>query len=169
MTAKSDSSGARRAFRAFVYDVEGIAHQTMSTGMRLAEAVAKSTTTFKDSPNTSTVHTRETIRGLASGTSGRLIAGGAARFLENGTRAHMIWAKRALQGTGRSKGTANEGRGARSLRFVVNGQVRFARYVFHPGTTATHFLKDAAAEALLWMVDTLHDQLALAARRRGLG
>lgn len=49
-----------------------------------------------------------------------------AGFVENGTRPHDIQPH------------------GKALRFVANGQVMFRRTVHHPGTKATHFLRDAA-------------------------
>lgn len=49
-----------------------------------------------------------------------------ARFMEEGTRAHFIFPRRA-----------------RALRFVQNGQVRFAAWVFHPGTKSRPFMHQA--------------------------
>lgn len=48
----------------------------------------------------------------------------AALFQENGTRAHEIVPRRGSL-----------------LRFEVNGAVRFARRVRHPGTDAVHFMR----------------------------
>ena len=59
-----------------------------------------------------------------------VIAGGRgvryARFENDGTRPHIIKARRK-----------------KSLRFVQNGQIRFAQQVHHPGTRGSHFLDRA--------------------------
>lgn len=49
-----------------------------------------------------------------------------AGFMENGTRAHFIFPVRA-----------------KALRFVQNGQIRFAAWVFHPGTKSRPFMQHA--------------------------
>lgn len=54
-----------------------------------------------------------------------------ARFVEDGTRPHVI-----------------RPRTAKALRFTVGGQVVFARYVNHPGTRARPFMRNAAATVL---------------------
>lgn len=57
-----------------------------------------------------------------------------AEFIENGTAAHAIVARRA-----------------KALRFVVGGQVVFRRRVWHPGTRSYFFLRNAAFSAFLDM------------------
>jgi hypothetical protein len=52
-----------------------------------------------------------------------------AGYLDKGTKAHVIEAK------------------GKSLRFVANGNVRFARRVMHPGTKALGFEQREAAQA----------------------
>lgn len=70
------------------------------------------------------------------------------KFLEDGTRAHVIRPRRF--------GTVSSNRSARSqgnmpslLRFQIAGRWVAARQVKHPGTKATHFMQNArdAAEA----------------------
>lgn len=56
----------------------------------------------------------------------------AALFVTLGTRPHRIRPRRP----------------GGVLRFTVNGQVVFARYVNHPGTQPNEFLKDALRAAL---------------------
>ncbi len=53
-----------------------------------------------------------------------------AQFVEEGTRPHVIEARRRT-----------------TMRFVQNGAVRFARIVHHPGTKATHFMAHAQERA----------------------
>ena len=86
---------------------------------------AKATAYWKDRSG----ETRASIRGewLGSSAGGFVSAGGMARFLENGTRAHEIWARRA-----------------KALRFVMNGQVVFRIMVHHPGTQPRPFMLVAA-------------------------
>lgn len=93
----------------------------MRAGVAAAEASAKGTTLWKDRSH----ETRDSIRGSVQGAArGFLTAGGASRLLENGTRPHII-------------------RGKPVLRFVVNGQVLFRRFVKHPGTAERPFLAEA--------------------------
>jgi hypothetical protein len=107
-------------------------HQAASLALRsLVEATAaeaKSTTLFKDQSGA----TRSSIHGEVTepGRRGFVIAGGASKFLENGTRPHTITARNATV-----------------LRFVVNGQTVFRRTVHHPGTAELPFMHQALARA----------------------
>lgn len=88
---------------------------------------ASSSRAFKDH----TGYLRGSIRhGVRSRYAHFVVAGGRhasyASFVEEGTRAHVIRARKAS-----------------ALRFVQNGQVRFAQSVKHPGTKPTHFMQDA--------------------------
>ena len=98
------------------------------------------------------VHDRSTFKrqsatgSLKDATESKLIrtAGGAlvriystkktAEFIENGTAAHAIVARRA-----------------KMLRFVVGGQVVFRRRVWHPGTRSYLFMRNAVFSAYLDM------------------
>lgn len=91
----------------------------VAAGVEAAEKAAKGTVLWKDR----TTNTRGTIHGDAA--AGFVTAGGASKFLENGTRAHII-------------------RGNPTLRFVVAGTVIYRHMVRHPGTKATHFMAEAA-------------------------
>lgn len=53
----------------------------------------------------------------------------AVRFVHEGTRPHIIRARRA-----------------RALRFTMGGRPTYAKYVRHPGTRANPFLTDALRE-----------------------
>lgn len=61
-------------------------------------------------------------------------------FIENGTKAHIIRAKKA-----------------KALRFEVGGQVIFAKEVRHPGTKANPFLKPAFDEHSIKFIKGLED------------
>lgn len=100
----------------------------LKSAMVDVESRAKATTSWKDR----TGETRKAIGpGVRTGSgTGRLVAGGASRFLENGTVAHIIQARKA-----------------KTLRFYVNGHAVFRRSVRHHGTRGTHFLEDARNHA----------------------
>ena len=87
-----------------------------------AETSEKTTTLFHDK----TGETRGSVRGQVLGFKGRVSVGGAAKLLQNGTKPHVIEAKRAGM-----------------LRFMVNGQVLFRRRVNHPGTAERPFVSEA--------------------------
>lgn len=97
---------------------------TIASAIKAAEESAKGTRLFKDRSGSS--GTRSTIGSSRFGLNGEVHVGGAGRFLENGTKPHDIRAK--------SGGM---------LRFVVNGSVRFARVVHHPGTAERPFMSQA--------------------------
>jgi hypothetical protein len=76
--------------------------------------------------------------GLQKSITGALIGPGHSRasanapyatYVENGTRAHFIFPVRA-----------------KALRFMQNGAVRFAAWVWHPGTKARPFMQEAAVK-----------------------
>ena len=83
---------------------------------------AKGTTLWHDR----TGATRQSINATYTSRTGRVTAGGVAKLLENGTRAHQIRATRA-----------------RVLRFTQNGTTVFRKRVWHPGTTARPFMRHA--------------------------
>lgn len=122
MTVEVDAEGLKAALRLASDAMERAAYRAMATGVSAAEQHAKSTSLFKDRRP----KTRSTIRGEASGTTGKLRAGGAVHFLENGTRPHVI-----------------EARPGKILSFVQNGVRRFAKRVYHPGTKPRPFMRQA--------------------------
>lgn len=71
-----------------------------------------------------------------------------AHWLEYGTRAHIIRARRK-----------------KALRFVQNGRVRFAKSVQHPGTKPTKFLYNATDAAFRYAGRALSAGMMRAARR----
>lgn len=107
--------------RAGIHQAAGLALRAV---VQATAADAKATTLFRDQ----TGATRESIRGEVKepGRTGFVVAGGASRFLENGTPPHEIAA-----------------RNAQALRFVMNGQVVFRQVVHHPGTAERPFMQQA--------------------------
>lgn len=97
---------------------------TMRSAIEATEQSAKSTELFKDKSG----KTRQSIKGEYHGVQagGFVQAGGASKFLENGTRAHVIM-------------------GRPLLRFVVNGETIYRRMVRHPGTAERPFMREARA------------------------
>lgn len=80
----------------------------------------------------------------AGPTAVRVVAGGAARYLEEGTRPHVIRprTKKAL----RWGATASDRR--LSGRVRTNGNARFAKEVHHPGTKARPVMKQSVQTAV---------------------
>lgn len=95
---------------------------TMRAVVADAEKAARGTALWKDRSGETRGSIAGEWRGLSAG--GFVRAGGASRFLEGGTRAHVIHGKPVL-------------------RFVVNGQVLFRRMVHHPGTKPRPFMAEA--------------------------
>jgi hypothetical protein len=95
---------------------------TMRSAIKAAEDSAKGTTLWKDRSG----ETRASIKGVYLGVAqgGFVTAGGASKFLENGTPPHVI-------------------RGKPILRFEVAGQVFYRRVVRHPGTAERPFMAEA--------------------------
>lgn len=94
----------------------------LRSAVKVTEDAAKGTNLFRDV----TGGTRRSIHGTVFGLTGTVTAGGAAQFIENGTKPHIIAA-----------------RNAQTLRFVVNGSVIFRRTVHHPGTSGRPFMHQA--------------------------
>lgn len=120
--AKVNGEAARQSLARALALVHTAARSAMQTGVSAAVASAKATTQFKDQSG----DTRKSIRGtVTSERRGFVKAGGAAGFLEYGTRAHLIIAK------------------GRALRFETGGQAVYRRFVRHPGTKPRPFMHEA--------------------------
>lgn len=111
--------------------VEAAARQALGQAAAYAHELARRTAKFKD--KTGKLRT-SIVRGARGPWSLFVKAGGQgvryAGFVEDGTQAHIITAKRA-----------------RALRFVQAGTVRFAKSVHHPGTKPTYFMRNARDQA----------------------
>lgn len=127
MTVDVDSSRTRAALRHIHTAIHAAAQLVIRDTMQVAVDEAKATKLWQD--GTPAV-TRGTIHAEEGILSGQVVAGGAAHFLEGGTRAHAI--------------TAVNGR---ALRFHVNGQVVIRRSVQHPGTEPRPFMREARDRA----------------------
>lgn len=102
---------------------------------KMASTYAKATNLFEDR----TGKLRASIRPTQTSVFGARVTADAkhARWIHDGTRAHTIRARRS-----------------KALRFVQDGQVRFARSVYHPGTAPRPFLSEAGE-----LVETMFDRL----------
>lgn len=106
--------------RTLLAGVRNNATQAVRAAVSAAEASAKGTRLFNDV----TGALRRSVVGTASGLEGKVVAGASyARFVENGTRPHVI-----------------EGS---PLAFRVNGATVFASRVNHPGTSPMPFMFEA--------------------------
>lgn len=126
MTAQVDGQKATEGLRRLSAGLVLASQRILASAVMAAESSAKSTTLFKDQ----TGKTRGSIKGTVGLRTGKVVARGAARVLESGTRAHTI--------TARSGGM---------LRFSMGGTTVFRRTVHHPGTKARPFLMQARLHA----------------------
>jgi hypothetical protein len=117
-----DVSGFLRGIEGGAQHIANAAMSALLKATWYTEEQAKGTHLFKDRSG----RTRQSIKAKVNGwKSGFVKAGGAALFIENGTKAHVI-------------------RGNPYLRFTVNGQTLFRRMVHHPGTAPRPFMQEAA-------------------------
>lgn len=114
---------------------DGLIHRALERTVEVAASFAKLSPLYRSH----TYGLRSSIKGIVIGgfggvagaglPAGRVLASAPyAKFVEDGTAPHLIMPRRK-----------------KVLRFIQNGEVRFARGVFHPGTEPRPFLKDAAA------------------------
>lgn len=135
MSFRVESEAALKDLGRVQADMLASVRQVLGQLAALAAAHARSTTAFKDK----TGALRNSItRGDRSTWAVFVKAGGKdapyAQFIEAGSRAHEIKARRA-----------------RFLRFEQAGEVVFRKRVFHPGTRPARFMQSArdAAESLV--------------------
>lgn len=117
---------AREGLTLLSVAIQSAAHTALRMAIEVAEADAKRTTLWKDRTN----KTRDSIKATIGPERGKVTARGASHFLEYGTRAHEIAARRV-----------------QFLRFMVNGQTVFRRRVHHPGTSKRPFMHEARERA----------------------
>lgn len=122
------AKGVRRALQLLDDRITSSARQALGQAAAYAAERARTTSTFKDR----TGRLRRSIQRGAKSTYSLFVRTGAryALFVEDGTRPHVISARRA-----------------RALRFVVGGTTVFRTSVRHPGTKATHFMRTARDNA----------------------
>jgi Bacteriophage HK97-gp10, putative tail-component len=149
-----DVAAALQGIERLNAEILSVARQSLRQAASHAVTLARQTTTFKDRTGNLRASIRFEDRGLWDY---RAVAGGVgsratnrkgaqyALFVEEGTRPHAIEARRA-----------------KALRFVMNGEIIFRRRVWHPGTKATNFMRDARDEAERTMVMFLEDGLGRA-------
>lgn len=118
-----DAAAAREALRELDAGLNQAGHLALRAAVKAADDSAKGTTLWKDSGRPG--GTRSTIKSNVIGERGFVRAGGAARFLEDGTPAHDI-------------------PGNPLLKFRVNGQWVSTRLVKHPGTAERPFMQQAS-------------------------
>lgn len=128
-----ESSATARDIGALEADILAAARQVLGQVAAFAAAHERATAAFKD--RTGALRA-SIVRGQKGPWAQFVSVGGkAARYaiwIEAGSDPHEIRAKRR-----------------KALRFIQNGQVRFAKRVFHPGTKATRFVQTARDAAEL--------------------
>lgn len=121
-------------------DLESTAMVVLNRTVDYALETAQGTKLFENRSG----KTRASIKKGLRGRMGWVKATGKlARMLEGGTRAHMIYPKKAADFVGpvrRGQGRRSRGRARSVLAFQMNGSWRFARSVKHPGTAARPFM-----------------------------
>lgn len=120
------------SLRDLEHELDVVARQSLGQGANFALRHAGATTKFKDK----TGRLREGLHRVDRDALHIEVRSRAKHtiFVEEDTKAHVIKPRRK-----------------RILRFMQGGTVRFAGRVQHPGTTGTHFMRDArdAAEVLV--------------------
>lgn len=131
MPAEIHAEETVRALRVLESNVLAAARQVLGQTTSFALELARRTTKFKDR----TEVLRRSIRRVDGSTwRSQVLAGGAdapwGKFVEDGTKAHVIEAKNG-----------------QALHFVWNGVPVFFRRVHHPGTKPAHFMLETRDEA----------------------
>jgi hypothetical protein len=127
-----DARGLSASLRHLESEIEVMAQEVVRQTAEYAAGIARQTSAFRDGPRS---RLRSSIIHVEKDAFHHVVQAGSAEvpyavFAEEGTRAHTIEARRA-----------------KVLRFVVAGERRFVRRVNHPGTKATHFMRDARDQA----------------------
>lgn len=132
MSYRIDGAAAGAALRKTNESFTDVVRRALDQASSLATQFARTTPKFKDR----TGSLRNSISRVQKGAGGwryDVKAGGRgaqhALFVEAGTRAHVIEARRR-----------------QFLRFEVAGTIHFRRWVNHPGTKGTHFMFAARNE-----------------------
>lgn len=145
-----DSSGLRKALAELGEALRDAAFSSAEIAAREAHRSAKTSRRFVD--RTGALRASISMgmaRSFAQGPATFVDASARhAKFVEHGTRAHMIRAKRS-----------------RTLRFVVNGSTVFARKVMHPGTKPAPFMLDAFMIGWSTLAYTLEKRADAAVKR----
>lgn len=114
--------------------VNGVASNLRTNTQRAMERTAEAAATYAKLSRLYKSHTyklRESITAKATANTATVQAAAKyASWVENGTAPHSISARRK-----------------KALRFVQNGQVRFARQVKHPGSKPRPFMREAQEKA----------------------
>lgn len=124
---------------ALEHELEVVAAQALGQGSSFALRHARATTKFKDRSH----KLRDGLERIDLGPTHIRVRSRAKHtiYVEEDTSAHVIRPKRT--GTVSSRRSASRSR-PRLLTFQIAGRWISKRQVKHPGTTGTHFMRDAA-------------------------
>lgn len=122
-----DAGATLVALEGLELKIRAAAYTALEGAVKDGVSSAKESKLFKDV----TGATRASVSGSVDRSTARgiVVAGGAARWLESGTRPHRIEAK------------------GKALAFSMNGEMMFRKVVDHPGTAARPFMQQARDQA----------------------
>ena len=148
-SAKIDGANTVHALQALSGDIADAVRRQLYQGIERARQRAFDTTAFQDR----TCELRSTLMARlninpASYDASLFALAKHARFIEEGTKAHDITAKRGGL-----------------LKFQINGRWISKRSVRHPGTKATHFMQRAVEDEATPTRDALESDIGHAIRR----
>lgn len=140
----------RASNAAFLKELDAVVKRQVRTATVSAQRDAAKTNKFESRTGKTKASVKRDIALTARGYRGRIRSvRKVARYMEKGTRPHVIRAKRS-----------------RVLRFHSGGALVFRRSVNHPGTKPTWFMRDAAERAYARLGQSLSAEMARIGRAR---
>jgi hypothetical protein len=128
MTVAVNVEGTKRALERLLFDLKEATGEAMADGLAAAESAALAAIKAQTTRRTGDLEDK-LVTVQISPTSGKLFdTSDHAKFIDEGTKPHVIRAKHA-----------------RALAFTVGGARLFRRVVNHPGTKARPFVAPAMA------------------------
>lgn len=145
MAERVDTKAARSSLEKLRLHFDTAVERAMQDAVDAGVSHARTTRLFNDR----TGETRASVQGLAGATTGRIVAGGAAKFLENGSvhpeQSGKLW------------------------RFVVNGEVIFTRKIKAYTVAARPFMAQARDHAILVFEHAVNHYLTTAVEEHNRG
>lgn len=134
ITVEIKTDAVKRALEAYAQKLHAVAQDCLVAATDAAEASARATIRATTTRRTGSLEESWAASWRAPFKRGLFNFSDHADFIENGTRPHVIEARRV-----------------RYLRFIVNGELLFRRRVNHPGTKARPFTALASAAGQMAM------------------